>query len=276
MTAAPRNPLTFTAVDGLAFAAERSRLSAARIFSVTALGPIMELMQLSMDGLVPPLSKSNLVSLEGMEGFSEAIRGTHDQWVSPDDGTLGFYRTSPVPPVNQTRWMEFGVAAQQAAVNAGFAKQIAHQFVGALGEMVDNIYNHSQASESGIVAYRAIPGTFEFVVSDRGIGVLNSLKSCGEYAHLTDHGDALKLTLTDGCSRHGSGTNHGRGFRPLFIGLTNLNGALRFRSGDHAITIDGHNLSQIPWRTVAKPPISGFFVSGSCLVNGSGNPTKVH
>jgi hypothetical protein len=88
-----------------------------------------------------------------------------------------------------------------------------------------------KAANTGFVAFRAIPEAFEFVVADRDIGILNSLKTAAEYAHLTDHGHALRLALSEGCSRHGTAAGRGMGFRPLFIGLANLHAGLRFRSG---------------------------------------------
>jgi hypothetical protein len=130
--------------------------------------------------------------------------------------------------------------------------------------MQSNIYEHSQASRTGIVAFKATPGTFEFVVCDRGIGVLKSLQGCPAYADLTDHGQALKLTLGDGISRHGLQSGRGLGFRPLFRGLANLNGVLRFRSGDYALTIEGQNPGMIPAKLWQKPIIQGFFASVIC------------
>ena len=137
-------------------------------------------------------------------------------------------------------------------------------------QMVDNIYLHSALSETGMAAYHARAGYFEFAVLDRGVGVLRSLQNNSEYSCLSDHGDALQLALTDGCSRFGSNSSHGHGFRPLFIGLSNLNGALRFRSGDHALTIDGRNPQTIPWTKIAKANISGFFASVSCRTHFDG------
>jgi hypothetical protein len=107
---------------------------------------------------------------------------------------------------------------------------------------------------------------FEFVVSDGGRGVLASLRSCPDYADLVDHGEALRLTLQDGVSRYGKGTSHGKGFRPLFKGLANLNGELRFRSGDQALTIDGVNAGSIPAQTWEKVPTSGFAASVLCAL----------
>jgi hypothetical protein len=181
----------------------------------------------------------------------------------PSNKNIGFLRTANAND-DESNSYHFGVAAQRAAIDAGFSKQVARQLVAAIVEMIDNVYQHSRLSESGMAVFQARSGNFEFAVSDRGIGVLRSLQESSEYANLSDHGDALQRALTDGCSRFGPNSKHGHGFRPLFIGLSNLNGELRFRSGDHALTIDGTNPQCIPWTKVSKPSISGFLASVSC------------
>jgi hypothetical protein len=41
-----------------------------------------------------------------------------------------------------------------------------------------------------MVAFKATAAGFEFVVCGRGIGVLQSLRTCSDDAHLADHGQA--------------------------------------------------------------------------------------
>jgi hypothetical protein len=153
---------------------------------------------------------------------------------------------------------------QYAAAEAGFSRDIAAQFVGAVGEMQSNIYEHSQSPRTGMVAFKATHGTFEFVVCDRGIGVLQSLRTCPDYAQLADHGQALSLTVSDGVSRYGANIGRGFGFHPLFTGLANLNGNLRFRSGDYALTIDGQNPVTMPAKLWQKTTLNGFFIAVTC------------
>jgi hypothetical protein len=43
------------------------------------------------------------------------------------------------------------------------------------------------------VAFKATAAGFEFVVCSSGIGVLQSLRTCSDDAHLADHGQALVL-----------------------------------------------------------------------------------
>jgi hypothetical protein len=72
--------------------------------------------------------------------------------------------------------------------------------------------------------------------------------------------------LQDGNSRYGVAAGRGMGFRPLFIALANLNGTLRFRSGDHALTIDGHSPTLIMAKLAQKPHIRGLIASVSCFL----------
>lgn len=258
--------LDFTVLDGLAFAAARGRLDGRAVPAMTAreIGPVLELEQLSGSGLLPSPHAAPFLSLDGLSAMVRALGSGTRQWICPQSRMTGFLRAAASLPHDETNWIRFGLAAQQAATNAGFQRKIAAQLTAAIGEFHSNVYEHSDASDTGIVAFHARPGRFEFVVSDRGIGVLQSLRSGPDYPNLTDHGEALRLTLTDGVSRFGANSGRGRGFRPLFIGLANLNGALRFRSGDHALLIDGRGPSLMMARPAQKAILQGFLVSVSC------------
>jgi hypothetical protein len=258
--------LDFTTLDGLAFAAERGRLGGKELDRAIAgdLGPLIEMSHLASAGLLPRPGEAPWLELDGVGDFRRALSNGLVRWVCPFHRNIGFLRTAAAR--DEISWTNFGLAAQQAATAAGFVKRVAAQLVGAIGEMYSNIYDHSEAPKTGLIAFMARSGSFEFVSTDRGIGVLDSLRACPEYGSLNDHGEALRLTLTDGVSRCGSGTGHGRGFRPLFIGIANLNGSLRFRSGNHALVIDGHNPSLMGARLAQKPEIKGFFASVKCLV----------
>ncbi|PPE73075.1 hypothetical protein C3942_14720 [Solimonas fluminis] len=141
---------------------------------------------------------------------------------------------------------------------------MAQQLVGAIGELEDNIHLHSQAVDTGYVGYRAGNNEFEFVVADAGVGILNSLKSCPDYADLKDAGDALQFALQDGVSRYGRSAQRGCGFRPIFVGLANLMGMLRFRSGDHVLVIDGQSPDLAMARVQQRANLPGFVTSITC------------
>jgi hypothetical protein len=122
--------LTFTAVDGLAFAASRSRLrnrDSSQVLLAGELGPAMELIQLAADGLVPSLDRMPGLDLGEMTEIHVALGNSRPQWIS-EDRRFGFFRTDAEPPVNETSWLRFRLNAQQAAVRVGFPPKVANQF----------------------------------------------------------------------------------------------------------------------------------------------------
>jgi hypothetical protein len=258
-------PFTFSELDGLAFAAERGLLGAELPrMDASEIGPIFELGLLAKSGLMSWPGESGWLLLNGTSSLIAGLAKRKHLWTCPKTRAMGLYRTYATAPHDESLWIEFGVAAQYCASQAGFSRDEGAQLVGAIGEMQSNIYEHSKAPATGIVAFRGAPGVFEFVLADRGIGVLESLRGCSEYSNLTSYGQALQMTLTEGVSRHGSSCGRGLGFRPLFRGLSNLSGSLRFRSGDYALTIEGKSPGIIPAKLWQKPPLNGFFASVVC------------
>jgi hypothetical protein len=258
--------LDFATLDGLAFAAERGRFNGRTLPRMAAqkLGPIVELAQLAVTGLLPPPERAEWLTLDGLAVLYRSLLTGHSQWVCSDGRRIGFLRTGAQPPKDQTGWISFCLAAQQAALMAGFSTRTARQLVAAIRELHSNVYEHSCSPETGLIAFRAGTTSFEFVVADRGVGVLETLRTCPEFGGISDHGEALKLALTEGVSRFGSKPGRGYGFRPIFVGLANIRGYLRFRSGDHALVIDGTEPTLTTARPAQKPVLPGFIVSVSC------------
>lgn len=113
--------------------------------------------------------------------------------------------------------------------------------------MQDNSYQHSGAAETGLVAYAVTDRSFEFVVADRGMGVLETLRQNPDYAHLPDAGAALTEAIRPGVSRFPAACGRGLGFIQLCKSMVTDRVELRFRSGDHVLTLrptddplDGH------------------------------------
>ena len=202
-----------------------------------------------------------------------ALGQVGESWVSPGAPHLGYIRV-PQGASADDRFTDFLMKAKRAGRDiAGLPAAVAGQLVAAMRELETNIHEHSDAPETGFLVYKAELGVFEFVVADRGIGILRSLCRCNAHAALSDEGKALEVGLTDGVSRHGPASNRGHGFRPIFTGLVNLYGELRFRSGDHAIMMDGTSPELATARISQKAPIDGFFVSVRCA-NNPGYPTQ--
>jgi anti-sigma regulatory factor (Ser/Thr protein kinase) len=178
---------------------------------------------------------------------------------------MGFIKAVRSGPDGNSHFTAFLMDAQRAARDVACPPgSVSGQLAAAMEELENNIHEHSDAATTGLLAFRAAPGAFEFVVADRGIGILTSLRRCPLYTAVSDHGKALESALTDGISRFGSESGRGHGFRPIFLGLANLRGSLRFRSGDHALLIDGTSPSLMTARLAQKPLLDGFFASISC------------
>ena len=164
-------------------------------------------------------------------------------------------------------WDQWAKHVENAAIRAGLPKGLAAGLMGALGELQDNVFEHSGRSDSGLVVYGASNGIFEFVVADAGRGVLASLSENPEFTYLADCGAALRLATSDGASRHATSTGRGYGISHLFRALVHHAAELRFRSGDHALRIWGDSpsltgqleLLQTAW-------LDGFTVTVRCAL----------
>jgi hypothetical protein len=256
--------LSFSALDGIAFAASRGRLGAVPVFAADELGPLVEMVQLARAGLLPLPTSAPWLRLNGSEALLRAALDGTDEWVSPRGGGTGFMKCSV--PESNPRKVAFKVEAHKSALSAGFSAQTVSRLMGAMGEIADNVLEHSGAASTGFILFDARPGSFEFAVADAGVGVLSSLQSNPEYAYLADEGDALRCALTDGESRFGKAAQRGTGFSTLFKSLANMNASLRFRSGDHALSIAGSSPTLVVAHVARKPRAKGFLTSVRCTL----------
>ena len=258
--------LDFDTIDDLAFAADRGRLCEQSVPERVArdIGPVMELLLLSEFGSVSSPGDAKWLSLDRLQPLVIALRTGRGMWVCPRSRLCGVLQTTALKAEDSGIWMSFALAAQKAARTVGFSRRVSASLAASMDEFHSNVSEHSQSPYSELAAFQARQGRFEFVVADRGIGVLASLRSGTDYAHLGDHGEALQLALSEGVSRFGFKSERGYGFRPLFVGLANLNGNLRFRSGDHALSIDGRSPTLMGARVAQRARIRGLFISVSC------------
>jgi len=267
MPSQPR-PLTFAVVDGIGFAAESGRIEAALKsgpFTPSILGPSLELLDFLPGNSLSTGDSATWMTPNGVASLLLALQNGSESWMSPGSGSSGFIRASRPGVDGNNRLVAFLMNAKRAAQEiTGLPGTTPGQLAAAMQEMESNIHEHSAAADTGVIAYQATPKCFEFVVFDRGIGLLDSLRQCESYRSLSDCGKALEAALADGTSRFGPGSNHGNGFRPIFIGLANLRGELRFRSGDYALTMDGTSPNLTKAHLAQKPVISGFFASVTC------------
>jgi len=258
-------PLTFGVLDDIAFAAERGCLRCPPPkHGAAELGPLVEMLQLARTGLLPMPLNARWLSLGESEPVFRIAMDGDDQWISPQGGSLGVFKCNATAATDEGRWTFFRVKAHKAALAAGLPTPIVHRLMGAMGEILDNVTEHSEEAATGLVVFRSHSGCFEFAVSDGGIGILASLRTNAEYAGLRDEGEALQCALTDGVSRFGKAAGRGTGFSQLFKSLASLNASLRFRSGDHALSINGKGPTLVNSHVARKPRAIGFLACVLC------------
>lgn len=261
-------PLTFSAVDGLGFAAATGSLEAAHQsapYAPSSLGPLLELLSIEAMGQLPAPPNGGWMTGSGAGRMVEALKEGRESWVGGESRRTGFVRAVRGETTGDAVWTKFLMGAKKAASDiARLPTTTSGQLIAAMGELHSNIHEHSEAPGTGILAFRATKGVFEFVAVDRGIGVLKSLRRAKRFAGLTDHGRALEAAVTEGTSRFEFDARRGYGFRPIFLGLMNLYGSLRFRSGDYALLMDGTSPGPATAQLAQKPLMDGFFVSVRC------------
>lgn len=256
----------YSHVDGLGRARQRNiepRLNG-QVFRAGAVGPLLEFINLA--------TSDGLAELRGARWFDEGAHRTlldaltemRHRWLQTN-GLCGMLKGKGL--ASEESLASFKIDAHKAALSANFGKA-APLLVAAMGELIGNVIDHSQADESGLAIFLARAGRFELVVADRGVGVLRSLRQCPDYRTLGDEGAALAAMVETGVSRHGPGQGHGNGFRPIFERLANMTGQLRFRSGDYALSLDGQFGDRIGREISQKPGLSGFFAAVVCRIPG--------
>lgn len=105
---------------------------------------------------------------------------------------------------------------------------------GAIGELIDNIRQHSSPDgappASGHAAYHVGRGGVVFTAFDFGVGALASLRRNPDWRHLTNDNEALAAILKERASRR-IGLGPGEGYRTLLEALVNREAAVRLGSG---------------------------------------------
>ena len=258
MVRASTEALTFEVLDDLILAHERGRVPAVRLALGACLGAVVELLQFVVDheGALPYQASEE----------THAIQRAHDTGrpVYLNDGLTGFVPARRAPYGNgDFYWDAFMLKAYKAIVAADFPSSFGSGLVGAMDEMQNNIHDHSQSVDTGLIAYRVSDDRVEWVVADRGIGVLAGLRA-GAFPRLVDSGDALRVALTDGGSRFGASGGRGYGFRELFKAMSARHGSLRFRSDDQALTIRGVSPLLSSARLQQRANVRGFCVTVIC------------
>jgi hypothetical protein len=234
------------------------------MFRAEHLGPLVEMAALVSAKRLPPWIVANHVRLDSRRNLIRAIIDGASPLVARNGDKTGVFSLASL---NDSAFLSFNLAARKAAEAAGFSNNAAAQFGAAVIELKNNVVDHSMAIETGVLYFCGGNRWFEFGVTDRGQGVLASLRTFPGYADLANHGDALRFAVSKGGSRYGPGSRHGYGFRPIFLGLAGYRGYLRWRSGDHALVIDARNPNESSGDLLQKSMFDGLALSVHCSVD---------
>jgi len=267
--AARRATASFETADDLLWQAVAGRLP--KLGSITLvrsarIGPLVELAMAT--AALPDAYCSVAVEPSVFHQVERALRDGSISGAGARDraGVFPLSRVNPIgTDAERLAWEQWAKHAENAAVAAGLTKGLVSGLMGALGELQDNVFEHSGRPESGVVAYAASDGAFEFVVADAGQGVLASLRKNPEFSLLADSGAALRVAASDGASRHVRSTGHGYGIGQLFRALAHDAAELRFRSGDYALRLWGDAPSLTGQLELAqKAWLGGLTITARC------------
>ena len=257
----------FAAADDLLREASQGRLAARPSFILEKSGRIGPLVEIALAAILHG-DQYRGISVNSL--FATGLRQsllTRCPFGAAYNDCAGAFPLGLVNPVTATgtEWDQWTTHAENIARVRGLRSNLVAGLMGALIEIQDNVYEHSGAPDTGIVAYAVTPTSFEFVVADRGMGVLSSLRQNPSYAHVSDAGAALELAVTDGVSRFPAETGHGQGFNQLFRALVGHNAELRFRSGDHSLTLrPGADFAEGTSILAQVAPLAGLTISVFC------------
>jgi len=228
------------------------------------IGPLVELAlaSLQFEGQYQAVSVNSAFATS----LAHAFR-TRQPFGSGYGDTAGAFPLDISNPITSadSLWDHWTVHAENIAKAKGHNAHLIASLMGAMVEIQDNVYEHSGAPQTGLVAYAVTASSFEFVVADRGVGVLQTLRQNPRYGAVSDAGVALQEVIKDGVSRFPSEMGRGQGFHQLFRALVGHNAELRFRSGDHALTMrPTHDALHGETILAQVAPLDGLTVSVFC------------
>jgi len=261
----------FSVANDLLQEANRGRLANHHPVALEKSGRIGPLVEIALAALQHPAQyRSVVVNSQFATGLTEALQKRLPFGSGYQDraGVFPLGLINPVTADDTLDWDLWTKHAENIATAQGLNRHLIAALLGALVELQDNVYEHSNAPDTGLVAYAVTPTSFEFVVADQGIGVLSSLKQNPKFAEVSDAGLALELAITDGVSRFPAESGRGQGFHQLFRALVGHNAELRFRSDDHALTLHpGSDITSGATILAQVASLSGFSISVFCNGN---------
>lgn len=249
--------LTYGVLDDIELACANGRLDMDVLPSVPVrhLGPLIQLKRSTLGEQVLRALTIELGPLADAASFVDHPDGLYIS----KDGSIGIAASRPGSDTCIDLMQRALVAIRRTALPLDSAAQA----VSALGELASNIEEHSEDREMGVIAFEVNGSFVGLYASDKGRGVLKSLRENPTYRNLEDAGEALGLVIQEGVSSS-SQAGRGRGFRPLFVGLAGHAGLLRFRSGGALLELNGFGEGKPMQELKERAQAVGFHVFVHC------------
>jgi anti-sigma regulatory factor (Ser/Thr protein kinase) len=170
------------------------------------------------------------------------------------------------------QWTKFLQSLQRDLKRHGFPENLSGALTGAMGEMVDNVWQHSESSMPGLAGYEVARRRLNFAVADLGIGILQSIRKNPSYHFLNSSMEALQKAILRGVSRFRD-QGRGYGFSTLLQSVAELWGFTRLRSSEAVLVFDRRVEKR---RRLQKylPPLPGVQIAVSCGLDCTEGPDQ--
>lgn len=209
------------------------------------------------------------------QSLEQAINALiYRHWPTTNVLASPLFEICPVPfaaDISSDRWTMYEDRFARSLERHGdFGRKLSLALSKALHEMVDNVIQHSSATVNhpalGVVGYHISRRVMTFAVADVGRGVLNSLRTNPRWSSLLDSSQALQLAVSASATRRVGDDHEDGGFERVLEALADLNGLLRFRSGNGLLTIDGRGQARQATSSYSQP-MDGLQLSVTCRLD---------
>ena len=178
------------------------------------------------------------------------------------DGPCGAHIVPPQADLSLLRAIESDLRSRIAST--GFSDNSAKAFTGAVTEIINNIWEHSQTDRPALVVYSLESERVHIGIADLGVGILQSLRTNSRYHALASSMAALKKAMEIGVSRL-EGRSRGYGFATILKAVADQWGGIRLRTGEAILTI--HGLESLRQEVASYGvPLPGLQIAFSCGV----------
>lgn len=154
---------------------------------------------------------------------------------------------------------DFVSATGKLARDAGMPHQGSNLLKACLGELMENVTQHAGAGAKGLAAYEMGPKTIALAVADTGQGVVQAYVASQPKLKGLCAMEALEWAVRDNRSRFRE-PGRGTGFSTVVRAMRTMDAALRVRSDDASIEIEGAG-GAAAWISRDQPWLHGFVVS---------------